>query len=436
MPRDKGTEGNVASATKPTTTSASKTKAQLTAELKALQEKTAADIAAIQPASSRVDTSTLAGIAAASRPTATTPTTATTTVTPKTSSTPSTPTTPVTSTTPTTATAATGSGIDFNAAMNSLSATIAAQNTATTAAINQLYAQNASMLASQQAAAKQQQTNWINAGKELLTQYGLSSLGNKFIDLITNQGFDNQTAMIKLQSEPEWKARFSANESRLKEGLPVLSPADYLNTEAAYKDVMIAAGIDPSVYSDVNYLGDLIAKDVSPAEVQQRVTAARTIVDSQDPLLIQQLNEYGLNKGDIILHLLDPKVASNVIATRVQAAEIGAEAARYGMVAGTDYATQLASMGVTQSEARAGYRNIAAQQPGMQELATRFAAAGPASQVGQELQAATFGTTGAVQAQQNIARAIAQETALFQGSSGIGKGSLGTAAAEAAGGIS
>ena len=220
------------------------------------------------------------------------------------------------------------------------------------------------------AADQAQQQNWLAVGKNLLEQYGVGSLWNDYQDLILNKGYNSATAMLAMQSLPSWTNRFSANKTRLAQGLPVLDPATYLSTEEKYKDVMISAGIDKSIYSDTNNLGELMAKDISPKEMQDRLDAARFELDNKDPYIIDQLKmRFGLTTGDIVLHMLDPKVAASVISQKVASAKIGAEAARQGLgVYGVDSADRLANAGVSQSQAATGFFNIGQEQQFTQAL--------------------------------------------------------------------
>lgn len=222
----------------------------------------------------------------------------------------------------------------------------------------------------QDAKDKAQQQDWLVVGKNLLEQYGVGSLWNDYQDLILNKGYNSATAMLAMQSLPSWTNRFSANKSRLAQGLPVLDPATYLATEEKYKDVMISAGIDKSIYNDTNKLGELMAKDVSPYEMQQRLDAARFELDNKDPYIIDQLKmRFGLSTGDIVLHMLDPQLAASVVAQKVASAKIGAEAARQGLgVYGVGSADKLANAGVSQAQAAAGFYNIAQEQQLTQAL--------------------------------------------------------------------
>jgi hypothetical protein len=225
-----------------------------------------------------------------------------------------------------------------------------------------------------------------------------------------------------------WNARFSGNVAREKAGLTPLSPADYISTENSYKAVMARAGLD-AAHMDPTKLGALIGADVSPAEVNQRVNAAMAAVTAEDPFVKQQLNQqFGLTNGDLVGHLLDPVTQASVIANKVTAAQIGAEASRAGVDVNAANAYALAAQGVTQAQAQQGFQSIAQQLPGTQELASRYQGYGTPQSVGAALQTATFGAPGTqtqAQAEQQLQRLKTQEVSAFSGSSGAGKGSLG-----------
>jgi len=274
-----------------------------------------------------------------------------------------------------------------------------------------------------------------------LTGYGLSGDIASGITGLLQKGYTSDTIKAVIQdpsavnsSDPSikslasaWQTRFSANTARQQAGLPVLDPATYLATEQQYKSVMLRAGLPTTAITN-DYIGKLMSVDVSPAEVQQRIDAATTAVNSEDPYVIQQLNQMGLGTGDMVFHLLDPATASNIVAQKVQAAQVGAEAARAGVNTTQDYAMQLAAAGVTQAQAQTGFQNIAQQLPATQALANRYQGYGTAGNVGQELQTAVFGQPGTqtqAQAQAELERLKTQEISAFSGSSGAGKGSLG-----------
>jgi hypothetical protein len=241
-----------------------------------------------------------------------------------------------------------------------------------------------------------------------------------------------------------WQQRFSGNQARIAAGLNPLDPATYISNEQSYKQVMTMAGIPASSpLQSTAYLGQLMGQDVSPAEVQQRVAAATSAVQNEDPEVIAQLqSQFGLSQSTIISHLLDPAVSAPVVQQEYNAATIAAEAARAGVaitVGNTGGNTQsggltnqnalqmqLAAQGVTQAQAASSFQTIAQQQPELQAIAQRYGAGytGPAN-IGSALTATQFGLTGAAAAQAQLNRLTTAETSAFSGSAGAVTGSLG-----------
>jgi hypothetical protein len=81
----------------------------------------------------------------------------------------------------------------------------------------------------------------------LFKNYGLESLAGKIYEYVKN-GYSADTISILLQDTSEYKQRFQGNEARKAAGLPVLSPAEYLSTEASYRQIMQSAGLPSGFY--------------------------------------------------------------------------------------------------------------------------------------------------------------------------------------------
>ena len=305
-------------------------------------------------------------------------------------------------------------------------------NSGANQAANNLAAAIAAQTAQAQATQAQAQQNAISFLTTTFTDYGLGvDIANAVTDLV-KQGYTADTIQIMAQdpksTNPLAKAfqqRFPANAARMAAGLPVLSPSEYIATERSYAQVMNSYGLNSNFATNKDIFTKLLTNDISPTELNSRASTAKQVIENTDPAVTQQLQAYyGLSQGDMIAHVLDPSVATPIIEKQISAAQIGAESARYGANVGQSYAEQLSGLGITQAQANQGFRNIAEAQPATQALATRYGAYGPAGAVGGALQAATFGTTGAVQSQQELDRLKTQEIAAFTGSSGVGKGSL------------
>ena len=292
-------------------------------------------------------------------------------------------------------------------------------------------------------------TGNIGAGITALFQAGLDYATIQTIlnspnpqSAISGLGLSGTAASAAQNFVNDWQTRFSGNQARIKQGLAPLDPATYIQYEQTYKQLLGASGVaSNSPLMDNNYIGKLIGADVSVAEMQQRVNAAQTVIQNEDPYTLAQLqSQYGLSQSTIMSHLLDPTVTAAVVDQEVKAAQIGGAAVRTG--AGIAYgagpgvaqgdltAMQLAAQGVTQAQAAAGFQQIATQQPSMQSIASLYGSGilNP-NQVGQALQASTFGTTvggiSAGQAQQELQRLQIQQMSAFSGSAGAATGSLG-----------
>ena len=240
-----------------------------------------------------------------------------------------------------------------------------------------------------------------------------------------NLSAGQQSAAMNLINS--WNTRFSGNVLREKAGLPPLDPATYIAQEDTYKQLAARAGL-PAAAMSSDYLGRVMAANVDPYTFNERINAANAVLDNEDPFVTQQLQQsMGLDRGHMLLHIIDPELAAPIITQQVNAAKVGAEAARAGVNINQQYAMQLAGQGVSQGQAQQGFQSIAQQLPGTQELASRYGAFAPAGEVGGALQTATFGTPGGMtqaQAAAELERLKAQEANLFSGSSAAGKGSL------------
>lgn len=206
----------------------------------------------------------------------------------------------------------------------------------------------------------------------LFTSYGLSTLAPKIFGYIQN-GYSADTISLLLQQTAEYKTRFAGNELRAKQGLAVLSPADYLATEASYRQVMASAGLPPSFYDQPSDFASWIGGDVSPTEIQSRVQLATAATTAADPYLKQQLAAfYGVDDSHLTAYFLDQSKALPLLQKQEQAAQFGAEAARRGLLSDKDSMMDYVNQGFTQSQASQGFQQVAAELPNLQALAARF----------------------------------------------------------------
>jgi hypothetical protein len=304
-----------------------------------------------------------------------------------------------------------GSG-SSSAEIASLKAQLAAIQNQNTAAAN-IAAANAA----KEAESKRQSI--IAVLTDRFNKYGLGSLVTKIRDLAVD-GATEATITLALQETPEYQRRFAANAERLKKNLQVLTPAEYLNLEDGYRQVLRAYGLKQ--FDTDEYVRQFISNDVSAAELSDRVVTAVQRVQNADPSVSKQLRDYyGIGNADLVAYVLDPNQQLPKIQRQVAAAEIGAAAAVQGITAGVSVAEQLAAQGVTQAEARKGYATIADILPTAEKLSAIYGGVEAGYGLG-EAEQEVFNSLA--EAQRKRERLTSREIAAFSGRTGIARTGL------------
>jgi hypothetical protein len=246
----------------------------------------------------------------------------------------------------------------------------------------------------------------------------LTSLANKLI----KQGLGQDAIMLQLESSDAYKKRFAANATRKKNGLPELSPSDYIATEAALKDTMRQYGLPKGFYDSNSDLTNMIANDVSPTELDSRLQVAKSVwLDSADAGTRQMYKKYyGLSDGDVIAGILDPKTALPQLQARADIASLGGAALDQGVNISLATAQELHGK-VTADQAQQGFGEIAGDTPVDQAIAKRF---GSTVSQNDEINAVLLNKKAS---QQKISSLRNAETGLFNGRAGATQQSLSSA---------
>jgi hypothetical protein len=270
----------------------------------------------------------------------------------------------------------------------------------------------------------QDRINWKDFFRTTLTEWGVPQLADEAIKFV-DRGFTGDTVILKLQETDTWKQRFAANEQRKKKGLGVIDPATYLALESTYTSAMRAAGLPKGFYDEISDFTNLIAADVSPAELNQRINVAAEFIDTADPMFKDQLRKlYNMNEGDMIAYALDPERALPLLERKAMNVRFATEGARQGIDVSLQTAGRFTGLGVGQEEARIGFEQIAAVTPEAERLSAVFA--GQEEAVGQEdVMSAVFTGEDSAKQKKRIQRLSEMEQSLFSGQSGVGRGSLG-----------
>lgn len=262
------------------------------------------------------------------------------------------------------------------------------------------------------------------------TEYGLGTLAPKIFDYV-KQGYGADVIALLLQDTPEYKDRFAGNMARQRAGLPVLTPAQYLATETAYRQVLQAANLPKGFYDSPGDFTNWIAADVSPTEIKERADAASAVVAGTPELRDAVRQMYGaVSEGDVAAYFLDQARGEPILRRQLAAAEIAAAGLQRGFGISQN-AERFAAQGITAAQAQQGYAQIAENFQPLQSLASIYGTTWTQGEA--ELSTFAPGTLGGGQAQQPGAesasqkerRLASQERAAFAGRSGVNVGSLG-----------
>ena len=178
-----------------------------------------------------------------------------------------------------------------------------------------------------------------------------------------------------------YKTRFAANETIKKrmaegKGMPgdrLLTPKQYIDTEAQYREIIQNASLPEGFYDTQDDFTKLIENNISAAELTARVNIAKNVLQNADQTIKDSLkNYYGLSDNDMVAYLLDKDKAFNLIDSRFKyttaeaekmytAAEVGGAASRAGMGANKAFAEEITAAGKAGS-AEEAFQTAARQQ--------------------------------------------------------------------------
>lgn len=251
----------------------------------------------------------------------------------------------------------------------------------------------------------------------LFRQFGLSSLAGKIYEYVKN-GYGADTISILLQDTPEYKKRFAANEARLKAGMSVLSPAEYVSVENSYRQIMRQSGLPIGFYDTNEDFTQFISGDMSPSELQSRVELATQATALASPSYKAALKQMGLSDGELTAYFLDPNRALPFIQKSAATAAIGAEAIQRGLEFDKTYSEELATMGISRDQAAQGYAKIADEFSDLKTLGQIYGGGWT------QRQAEESEFVGGTAASQQREKLIGREKGAFSGAAGGARSGL------------
>jgi hypothetical protein len=264
-------------------------------------------------------------------------------------------------------------------------------------------------------------------------EYGLGALVEPLRGLI-QEGVSPSEFAVRLRQTDPYKKRFAANAARIASGLRALSEAEYINLEDGYQTIMRNYGL-PATYYTKGELGrqegfeKFIAGDVSPAELEDRISIAQKRVIDAAPGVTEALKQFypDIKNADILAYTLDPAQGLASIQKKVLAAEIGGAALGAKTVSGTALETsaaraeELARYGVTAETAQKGYGAIGGGLERGRQLSSIYQQPDYNQAVAEE---EIFNLPGQAQAGEKRKKIIGLEKATFGGQTGVTSGAL------------
>lgn len=259
--------------------------------------------------------------------------------------------------------------------------------------------------------------------KTMFDRFGLGSLAGKIYEY-TKQGYGADVITMLLQDTSEYKERFAGNTARAKAGLPVLSPAEYLETESAYRQILNAAGLPKGFYDSPTDFRNWIAGDVSPTELKGRVDLAVANTMQANPATRQALQQmYGVDQSYLTAYFIDERRALPLLQKQSQAAQFGGEALKRGLTLNVSDLEDYVTAGLSLSQVSQGYQAVAEALPNIQAIAARYGEDFTQRELESELIA---GVQPSGLGESRRKRLASQERALFSGFGGATPAGLST----------
>jgi hypothetical protein len=258
-------------------------------------------------------------------------------------------------------------------------------------------------------------------------RYGMAALVEPLKQFI-QEGLSEAEFTLRLRETDAYKKRFAANAQRVAKGLRALSEAEYVLEEDKYQDVMSRYGL-PETYYSRGEMGrqegfeKLLAGDVSPVELEDRISTAQKRVLNANPEVTQALKQFypDITNADILAYTLDPKNAIENIKRKVTTAEIGGAALQAGLQTGVNRADVLRAAGVTKESAQQGFGTIAGGLQRGSQLASIY---GEDPYTQEVAETEVFNIAGAQGARKQRQKITGLERATFGGQTGITSGAL------------
>ena len=240
----------------------------------------------------------------------------------------------------------------------------------------------------------------------------VAALTTQLNDLMV-KGASELEIVQTIRGSTQYATRFPGMAARAEAGMPAISEREYIDLERNYRNLMRTSGIEERFYEDPARFGELIAGDVSAAELQSRVALAEEAAASADPEVARQLEEfYGIDRTKLVEYYLDPDEAVNLFQEERRLAAAGLSAAAIGTT-GQAFTQTVAERLEQENVQRREVQQRLGQRTGLTERLLGEEEALTASEIAE----AEFGLDA--QAITQMRRRREERTAAFGGSGGV-----------------
>lgn len=253
--------------------------------------------------------------------------------------------------------------------------------------------------------------------QDALGRWNLSSLGDKLWNQYLQGAPMEQVLGVNLRQEQDYKTRFAGMEALAKKGRAI-SEAQYLDLERTYAQMFRTYGLPPAMYDSPDDYAKLIAGEVAPTEIRDRLQLASAAATRAPQEVRDELSRlYGVDQGALTAFYLDPDKTLPVLTQQFQAGTLAATARRtgYGALSRTE-AERLASLGITEDQAAKGFGELTRSA----ELMTALPGSGEDTIDRATGQAAVF--EGRADAIERLNKRAEQRRAAFAGGGGFAAG--------------
>lgn len=207
-------------------------------------------------------------------------------------------------------------GLQADQVQKMISDALAAQQAKFDAATKQAAADKAAEAAAAKVASQIKAKDKLTA---MLAPYKLEGLAS-YIDAEILKDTSEEMILLGMYDQPAYKTRFPGMEGLRKIGRTI-SEDEYTRIENAMIQTARFFDLPKGFYDNPEDFGNLIAKQVSAKEYQDRLQVGQDLARTLNPSIKQQLVDlYAIGEGDLTAYVLDPEKALSLIQKQAKAA--------------------------------------------------------------------------------------------------------------------